>query len=159
MSTDWVFGKRLLVRLNIVWTDSYAKRMGGWLCCWIGWLCQPIASLAAHIECLAVPTECVAGCAHCLKVWQYQSSEWLAAHVASMDVSDNYREAGCAHRLNRWLLHCLNRWLLQLSGWQCQLAERPPVPTGRTEMPVPDFEHTLQEPLYAGRHAWGNCCL
>jgi hypothetical protein len=47
MPTDWVFGKWLLVRLNIVWMDSYAKRLGGWLCCWIGWQCQPIESLAA----------------------------------------------------------------------------------------------------------------
>ena len=63
----------------------------------------------------------------------------------------DYREAGCAH--------CLNRWLLQLSGWLCELAERLPVPTGRIEMPMPDFEHKLHEPLYAGQHALGNCGL
>jgi len=162
--TDWVFGKRLLVRFNIVWMDRHAKRMGGWLCYWIGWQCQPIESLATHIvrvfgsanwvcrwmrtlfEGLAVPIECVAGCARC---------------------TADYGEAGCAHcsngcqwqLLRGWLCTCLNRWLLQLSGWLCQLAERPPAPTGRIEMPVPDFEHTLHEPVYAGRHAWGNFCM
>ena len=88
MTTDWVFGKWLLIRLNIVWMDSYAKWLGVWLYYWIGWQCQLSSSLHAHIV-------WVFGNANRVRRWMRILSEGLAVPIQWL--------AGCARSLNRWL--------------------------------------------------------
>jgi hypothetical protein len=117
------------------WTATLNDRVDGYATGLVGSASRLNLWLRTLFECLTVPTKYVAGCAYCWKVLQCQSSEWLAAHVAWMDDS----------RLSRgWV--CTLHGCYSLSGWLCQLAERPPVPTGRIEIPVSDFEHTLHEP-------------